>query len=127
MHPVATRRQRREGREPDMLQIDTVLKFSIVAVLCEFIPIGAALAERKCPTACVAAPANRVEQEQGIRTAPQTDDHRRMMAIAGSNASAAVTKQQERPASNWSRNTRLKMEVMDRWRPRYKDLRRRVY
>jgi hypothetical protein len=84
-----------------------LVNLAAASALLGFIAAEAAATERASPPSCAAAPARQIEPVQG--------------------AAAAATGQQERSVVKWTHEPRFKGGPMDRWRPRFKDLRRRVY
>jgi hypothetical protein len=100
-----------------------LVNLSVAIALCGPIPAAAALAEHECPPSCAATPAND-EPGQGDRIVPQSDNRQRII-LSDKRGATAATGQQARPAGDWTHRPGFQRGVMDRWRPRFRDLRRR--
>jgi hypothetical protein len=116
-----------------MVGIKTALVNLAAAIaLCGSLPAAAALTERECPPSCAATSATETEPGQGDWIVPWPDNRQRQsvnrqrMRVRDEHGAAAeVTGQQT--AGEWRHRPRLKWGVMDRWRPRFKDLWRHGY
>jgi hypothetical protein len=111
-----------------MLEINTSLvRLTVLAALCAVSPAGIALASEQGPAfPGSTASVNQAKQVRDDQIAVRSDSGRDIKADAEHRALVPTRGERERLPGGWARDSWFKTGIMNRSRPHYSDLRRRM-
>jgi hypothetical protein len=110
-----------------MSQTSTALGFVMVVGLWAGAHVKIAAAESECQLGRTTAAISRSEQGRNNHIPPEADSSRHVLTTTETAAPSAVIKHQNLLASSWGQNAKRRVGIMNRWGPRYRDIRRQVY